>query len=129
MPLTPPKLDARDFKSLVEEARARIPRYLPEWTDWNESDPGITLLQLHAWLTETILYRLNQLPELNYIKFLQLLGVEQRPAQPAQADLTFILKENLDVAEVLIEKRTLIGVQPQPRHAFENRIDVCIGGP
>jgi predicted phage baseplate assembly protein len=112
MPLAPPKLDDRDFHSLVEEARARIPRYLPEWTDWNASDPGITLLELHAWLTETILYRLNQLPELNYVKFLQLLGVEQRPARPAQADLTFILKpeDKVNAPEILIEKRTMVSV-------------------
>lgn len=110
MPLQPPKLDDRDFQSLFEEARTRIPRYVPEWTDWNESDPGITLLQLQTWLTETILFRLNQLPDLNYIKFLQLLGVEQRPAQPAQAELTFTLKESTEVPQVLIEKGTVIGV-------------------
>lgn len=113
MPLNPPKLDDRDFASLFEEARSRIPRYLPEWTDWNESDPGITLLQLQSWLAETILYRLNQLPELNYLKFLQLLGIDQTPAKPAQADLTFLLKEDLEtssnVAEVLIPKGTVVG--------------------
>lgn len=110
MPLQPPKLDDRDFNSLFQEARSRIPRYLPEWTDWNPSDPGITLLQLQAWLTDTILYRLNQLPELNYIKFLQLLGVEQIPAQPARADLTFTLRENLGQADTLIPERVLVGV-------------------
>lgn len=112
MPLQPPNLDDRTFKSLFEEARARIPRYLPEWTDWNESDPGITLLQLQSWLAETVLYRLNQLPDLNYIKFLQLLGVEQRPARPAQADLTFLLKEEAKakVSEIIIQKGALVGV-------------------
>jgi predicted phage baseplate assembly protein len=110
MPLQPPRLDDRDFESLFREARNRIPRYVPEWTDWNDSDPGITLLQLQAWLAETILYRLNQLPDLNYVKFLQLLGVEQRPARPAQANLTFVLKDKVNVPEVLIEKRTIIGV-------------------
>ena len=112
MPLQPPRLDDRDFESLFKEARSRIPRYVPEWTDWNDSDPGITLLQLQAWLAETILFRLNQLPDLNFFKFLQLLGVEQRPAQPAQANLTFILndREATRVSEVLIERRTVVGV-------------------
>lgn len=118
MPLTPPKLDDRQFEDLFNETRARIPRYVPEWTDWNESDPGITLLQLQTWLAETILYRLNQVPDLHYIKFLQLLGVEQRPARPAQADLTFVLKEKVDVSDILIEKGRIIGVSardlPQP---------------
>lgn len=118
MPLTPPKLDDRDFESLFKEARARIPRYVPEWTDWNESDPGIALLQLQTWLAETILYRLNQVPDLHYIKFLQLLGVEQRPARPAQVDLTFTLKENINDTDLLIEKGRIVGVSardlPQP---------------
>jgi hypothetical protein len=94
VPLTPPKLDERTFKDLFEGARTRIPNYLPEWTDWNESDPGITLLQLQAWLTETLLYQLNRLPELYYVKFLQLLGIEQLPARAATADVTFVLDEN-----------------------------------
>ncbi len=112
MPLQPLRLDDRDFESLFKEARSRIPRYVPEWTDWNDSDPGITLLQLQAWLAETILFRLNQLPDLNFIKFLQLLGVEQRPAKPAQANLTFILKDKVAtrLSEVLIERRTVVGV-------------------
>ncbi len=110
MPLQPPKLDDRTFESLFKEARSRIPRYAPEWTNWNDSDPGITLLQLQAWLAETILYRLNQLPDLNYIKFLQLLGGRQAPARPAQADLTFILKDKVDQPEVLIPQHTVVGV-------------------
>ena len=84
MPLTAPNLDTRRFKDLVEEARARIPRYTPEWTNFNDSDPGMTLVKLHAWLTETLLFQLNQLPELTYIKFLELLNVQPRPAVAAQ---------------------------------------------
>ncbi len=92
MPLTPPNLDIRKFDDLKREALLRIPRYNPEWTDFNESDPGVTLLELFAWLTEMMFYRLNQVPELNYIKFLQLLGMELRPAQPAVAHVTFTAK-------------------------------------
>lgn len=110
MPLRPPNLDDREFEDLFEEARSRIPRYLPEWTDWNPSDPGITLLQLQAWLADTILYRVNQIPELNYVKFLQLLGVEQEPAKPASADLTFTLKESFDRPDLLIPERVVVGV-------------------
>jgi predicted phage baseplate assembly protein len=110
MPLTAPILDDRTFEELFKEARARIPRYVPEWTDWNDSDPGITLLQLQAWLTETILYRLNQLPDLNYVKFLQLIGVEQRPARPATTELTFTLKERDVPAAVLIEAGQVVSV-------------------
>ena len=91
MPLTPPKLDTRDFEALVKEARARIPRFTPEWTNFNESDPGMTLVQLNAWLTETLLYELNRVPDLNYTKFLNLIGVEARPARPARVQLAVTL--------------------------------------
>lgn len=91
MPLEPPNLDNRRYAQIVEEARALIPNYLPEWTDHNISDPGMTLVQLFAWMSEMILYRLNQVPERNYIKFLQLIGVERKPAAPARAEITFHL--------------------------------------
>ncbi len=113
MVLPAPNLDDRTFRQLVEEAKQRIPRFTPEWTDFNESDPGMTLIQLHAWLTETILYRLNQVPDLNYIKFLNLLNVQPRPAQAARAELTFKLKKLNDIADplvVLIPKSTQIAV-------------------
>lgn len=87
-----PKLDDRTFEELYRDLRLRIPRYTKEWTNYNESDPGITLLQLFAWLSEMMLVRMNQIPRKNYIKFLQLLGGELRPANPATAHLTFFPK-------------------------------------
>ena len=91
MPLPAPNLDSRRYEEIVAEARALIPVYTPEWTDLNESDPGITLVQLYAWMAEMVLFRMNQVPELNYVKFLELLGLELRPAAPAQAELTFFV--------------------------------------
>jgi len=75
MPLPEPILDDLRFqRDLVDEARRRIIRYCPEWTDYNVSDPGITLIELFAWMTEMIVYRLNLVPEKNHIKFMELLG-------------------------------------------------------
>lgn len=113
MPLPTPNLDDRTFEQLVAEARARIPRYTPEWTNFNDADPGMTLVKLHAWMTETILYRLNRLPDLNYIKFLELLNVPPRPAEAATAELTFTLKKlnnPTDPLVVLIPKNTQVSV-------------------
>ncbi len=59
--------------------------YAPEWTNHNESDPGIALLELFAYLGESLLFRFNQIPETTRIAFLRLLGVRPRPAQPAHA--------------------------------------------
>jgi predicted phage baseplate assembly protein len=91
MPLPEIQLDDRSFETLVSDARRRIPGYTPEWTDFNESDPGITLVQLFAWLEEMILWRLNRVPEKNYIEFLRLIGMELSPPAPANAELTFTL--------------------------------------
>src|SRR5690348_3552841 len=89
MPLTAPNLDDRSFEDLLLEARLRIPRYTPEWTDFNDSDPGMTLVQLFAWFTELMLYRLNQVPDLNYVKFLRLLNLDLRQPRPATVHVTF----------------------------------------
>lgn len=94
MPLSEPKIDDRSFEQILDDLRFRIPRYTKEWTNYNDSDPGMTLLQLFAWLSEMMLYRMNQVPLKNYIKFLKLLGQELTPPCPATAHLTFVTKPN-----------------------------------
>lgn len=91
MTLYHPQLDQRTFQDLVDEAKRRIPSLTPEWTDHNVSDPGVALIELFAWLTESLLYRVNQMPERLYIKFLELMGITLHPPAPARADLTFRL--------------------------------------
>lgn len=86
-----PNLDDRHFQDLVDEAKRRIPRFCPSWTDHNVSDPGVTLIELFAWMTEQYLFRLNQVPDKNLIAFLDLIGVKLEPAQPARGDVTFTL--------------------------------------
>ncbi|MGZ8157270.1 MAG: baseplate J/gp47 family protein [Methylobacter sp.] len=62
--------------------------HTPEWTNFNQSDPGVTLVQLFAFLTENLLYRANLIPERNRIKFLQLLQVPLQPATAARGLVT-----------------------------------------
>jgi predicted phage baseplate assembly protein len=86
VPIQPLNLDDRTFDDLVAEARRRIVAYTPEWTDFNESDPGITLIQLFSWLTETTLYRLNRVPDDRmFVSFMSLVGYGQAPAVAATA--------------------------------------------
>jgi hypothetical protein len=87
MPLPTPILDDRSWQQLRDELVRRIPVYTPEWTDHNASDPGITLLELFAFLGENLLFRFNQVPEATRLEFLRLLQVPLRPAQPARAML------------------------------------------
>lgn len=89
MPLSLPSLDSRTFEELQAEGRRMIPRHAPEWTDHNASDPGITLMELFAWLTEAALYRLDRLPEASYRAFLHLLGLTPNPAGVASTVLRF----------------------------------------
>lgn len=107
MPLTAPNLDDRQFADIVAEAKTLIPLYAPEWTNFNESDPGITMVELFAWMTEILVYRLNQVPDRNYIKFLQLIGIELQPAQPARAEITFTLARP-DIASVIVPMGTQV---------------------
>ncbi|MGA2828830.1 MAG: putative baseplate assembly protein, partial [Streptosporangiaceae bacterium] len=84
-----PVLDNRSFDQLVAEAKARIPVHTPEWTNLNDSDPGITIVELFAFLTENLLYRSNRIPEANRIKFLTMLGVSLQPASPGNGLAVF----------------------------------------
>lgn len=91
MALDTPKLDDRTFQQLVDEAKKRIPHYCKEWTDHNVSDPGVTLIELFAWMTEIILYRLNQVPDKHYVDFMNMLGIQLEEPVPAEATVTFWL--------------------------------------
>lgn len=98
MSLSTPNLDDRGFQDIVDEAKRRIPRHCPEWTDHNVSDPGIALIELFAWMTEMTIYRLNQVPDQLYVKFLELMGIRLFPPAAATTHLLFRLS----------------GPQPQP---------------
>src|ERR671932_277266 len=89
MPLAPPPtIDSRRYQELLDDALARIPVHNPEWTNFNQSDPGVTIVELFAFLTENLLYRANQIPERNRRKFLSLLGVPLDPPSSAQGLVT-----------------------------------------
>lgn len=91
MALPAPSLDDRRFQELVDEAKRFVQRRCPEWTDHNVSDPGVTLIETFAFMTEQLCYRLNRVPDRLYVKFLDLLGLRMLPPTPAQVPLTFWL--------------------------------------
>ncbi|MEX2504035.1 MAG: putative baseplate assembly protein [Egicoccus sp.] len=91
MSIPVPNLDDRRFQDLVDEAKRMIPSLTPEWTNHNVSDPGVALIELFAWMSEQVIYRLNQVPERLYIDFLNLLGTTPFAASAAQVRLTFWL--------------------------------------
>ena len=93
MPLDIPDLDDRRWADLVEEARALIPRVAPRWTDHNAHDPGITFIELFAWLAEMQLYQLNRVGERHREAFARLAGV-QPPAAHSRSACRFASRAN-----------------------------------
>ena len=95
MPLQIPKIDDRRYQDLLDEALSRIPVHNPEWTNFNRSDPGVTLIEIFAFMTENLLYRANLIPERNRLKFLRLLGIPLNPATSARGIVTFFNERGL----------------------------------
>jgi hypothetical protein len=89
MPIQLPAIDDREHAALVRDTLALAAVHAPEWTHTGPSDPGVTLVELFAFMAESLLYRANLIPERNRLKFLQLLGIGLRPAQPARALVQF----------------------------------------
>jgi len=91
MVLPVPDLDDRRFQGLVDDAKRLVQQRCPEWSDHNVSDPGVTLIELVAWMTDQLIYRVNRIPDRLYIKFLELLDVQLFPPTAARAGVTFWL--------------------------------------
>lgn len=114
MTLPLPNLDDRTYANLVEEAISQIPLEYPEWTDHNPTDTGIILIELLAWLSEMVLYRVNQIPDENYASFLSLLkGDEwQLPINVSTQERQKILQ--WEIQKTLLELRqTYRAVTPE----------------
>jgi len=100
------KLDDRSFDEIRDEAISRIVDHCPEWTNHNTSDPGITLVELFAYMTEMTQYRLNQVPQKNYLAFLDLLGIKQRLPIAAKSRVQFELSTGYQIG--LASKDTVL---------------------
>src|SRR3954471_220847 len=86
--LPTPKLDDRSFQDLVYDGKRLVQQRCPEWTDMNVSDPGVTLIETFAMMVDQLLYRLNRVPEVNYLRYLDLIGVRPFAATAAGTDVT-----------------------------------------
>jgi hypothetical protein len=123
MPITLPKIDDRRYQDLLDEALARIPVHTPEWTNFNRSDPGVTLIEVFAFLTESLLYRANLIPLRSQLKFFQLLQQQLLSATPARGLVTFtdspsndteVLPHDLELRAGQVPFRTTRGVAVLP---------------
>ncbi len=81
-------LDDERFEDILEKARRMIPKYAPFWTDYNYHDPGITLMELMAWMKENQQFYMDQIGPAHIRRYLALLGGRQRPIVPASSLIT-----------------------------------------
>lgn len=77
-------LDDERFEEIMEKARKMIPGLYPEWTDYNYHDPGITMLEMLAWLKEVQQFHMDQIGQYHIRQYLKLLGVEPSHRKPAE---------------------------------------------
>ena len=102
-------LDDRRFQELVSEARTRIALSCPEWTEHNVSDPGITLIELFAWMTDMLIYRLNRVPDKLHVALLELLGVQLHGPTAARTQIRFRLAAPADQPVEIPASTTEVG--------------------
>lgn len=126
MGLEAPRLDDRSYQDLVEEALRRIPVYAPEWTDHNPSDPGIALLELFAWMTDIVLYRLNRVPDRHFIKFMELIGMKLAEAEPASSPVTFWFSSPQQKVVTLNAGTTVSTTRTETEPAINFTIDIPV---
>jgi hypothetical protein len=126
MPIPLPNLDDRRWNDLFEDGRANITRYAPQWTDHNLHDPGITLIDLYAWLAEMTNYRLNRVPSRHKRKFLELLGFNIQDPIPAETVLSFA-PGSTTAPFVLPAGSEFEGTDPDQNHiAFRTLYDTTV---
>jgi predicted phage baseplate assembly protein len=126
--LPAPNLDDRGFQDLVDEAKRLVQLRNPTWTDHNVADPGVTLIETFAYMTDQLIYRLNRVPDLHYIKFLELLGEKMIPPGAATTRLEFLLSIAQEV-DLVIPKGTLVSTPrttPAPAVTFSTMHDLMI---
>jgi predicted phage baseplate assembly protein len=113
MSVPAPQIDDRDVDAILEEVRALVPFYTPEWLVAEDAGAGGALLKIFARMLEGLIVRLNEVPRNNFIAFLDMLGVKLLPAQPARAPLTFALSTGAQEATEIPRRSQAAATPPE----------------
>ena len=130
-----PRVNLSDMSAqeLADEMVRRIPAHTPEWRNAQPGDPGRTLIDLFAWMGETLLYRANLTPRRMRLEFLNLLNLKQNAARAATGLLTLKYKTPQAAKPILaiagtrvsgpvpFEVTSSITVQPFEGHVYIKR--------
>ncbi len=92
-------LDSENYDDILENAKNMIVSIYPEWTDFNYHDPGVTMLEMFAWLKESQQYYLNKIGPENYKKYLKLLGIKRRTKKPSHTYITIGSQDDIVAAK------------------------------
>ncbi|MFC3959394.1 baseplate J/gp47 family protein [Halovivax cerinus] len=128
MGLDVPTLDDRTYEELLDRAKTLIPAYEADWTDFNPHDPGITILEVLAWLTETHSYQLDQVTDAHREKYLRLLGHDRRLQTAATAPLSIDPPDDAIGTRIPAETPLSVTDGAEETFRFETDHDVVLTG-
>ena len=130
MSLNPPRLDKRDFDSILAQLREAAKRYMPDWTAGHDpgadADPGVMLQHTFARLMEIVIERLNRVPEKQMLAFLHEMNISPLPPVPARAPLLFSLKKDTDAFFVPARTQITAKTSGGPSPIFETTADLSV---
>jgi hypothetical protein len=123
----PPRVDVRTFEDLRSRVIALARAYAPEWQP-GSGDAGTTLVAVYAHFLETLLDRLNRVPEKDLLAFLDLLGVGLLPPGAAHAPVVFSLAATAGGSGTVARRTQVATVQTETRPAvvFETVQDLTV---
>lgn len=99
-------LDDKSYQEIEADAVFQIPGICSDWTNHNQSDPGIMLIGLLSWLKEIQQYHISQLCGWKRQKYLKLFGFSMYHARPAQGSVSVELPAGLPDMQVSLMKGT-----------------------
>lgn len=108
----PPKIDQRTYEDIVHQTESLVEQF----TDWKpapegKTDAGRALIRIFGRMVKVVSDRLNQVPEKNFLAFLNLIGGELKPPQPATVPLTFYLAQG-STTDGLVPAHTQVSAPP-----------------
>ena len=102
-----PKLDNRDYESLLKEVQDLAKQYTPEWNfDKTSSDFGVTFARVFSSMMESTISRYNKTSYNHYLTFLNMLGTKLKPSSASSG--TIIVNVDKDTDGAYIDKGTAV---------------------